>query len=141
MVVASISYLNTNIDHVIILLYRTYKNDKLLLKVDEGSDALLMLAGLIPDFVSQNETEGKIECAQFFPAGYKNGVEEELEEVEVVDGDGDKVENDCENENQDENETGKENVEEKESEEDGGKEDDAVELTEVNDVEQPVENP
>lgn len=41
-----------------------------------------MLAGLIPDFVSQNPDVGKIECKHFFPDGYINAPEEVLYEDE-----------------------------------------------------------
>lgn len=57
------------------------------MKVKEESDALLMLAGLIPDYVSQNCSDGKIECERFFPDGYKNAEEEKQKEAEVEDGD------------------------------------------------------
>lgn len=56
------------------------------MKVKEDSDALLMLAGLIPDYVSQNCSDGKIECERFFPDGYKNAEEEEDKETEVDEG-------------------------------------------------------
>lgn len=47
-----------------------------MLKVREDSDVLLMLAALIPDYVSQNSSDGQIECERFFPDGYKNADEE-----------------------------------------------------------------
>lgn len=47
-----------------------------MLKVTEDSDAVLMLAGLIPDYVSLNDIEGKIECEHFFPPGYRNTIED-----------------------------------------------------------------
>lgn len=40
-----------------------------------------MLAGLIPDYVSQNYSDGKEECDRFFPDGYKNAEEEPEEEA------------------------------------------------------------
>lgn len=58
------------------------RSDSLVLKVKDDSDAVLMLAGLIPDFVSQNPDDGQIECKHFFPEGYKNIDEEEEEECE-----------------------------------------------------------
>lgn len=62
------------------------RNDKLILKVKDDSDALLMLAGLMPSHVSQNAREGTIECKNFFPDRYRNDEEvEESEEVEEID--------------------------------------------------------
>lgn len=56
----------------------------MILKVSEESDVLLMLTGLMPDYVSQNETDGKIECERFFASAYRNTpeVDEELESEE-----------------------------------------------------------
>lgn len=80
------------------------------MKVSEESDALLMLAGLMPDYISQNDVEGKIECEQFFPAGYKNAEEEEKEEeAEVEEEEEEELAGNAEaDENHGENENGNE---------------------------------
>lgn len=69
------------------------RNDKLVLKVNENSDVLLMLAGLIPDYVSQNDSDGKVECERFFPDGYENAEEEEVEKEEEEEEAKEEVEN------------------------------------------------
>lgn len=73
------------------------RNDKLVLKVKEDSDALLMLAGLIPDYVSQNHIDGKEECGRCFPDGYKNAEEEEEEEATQETEEGEGEQNESEN--------------------------------------------
>lgn len=58
--------------------------DKLILQVVAQSEALLVLAELEPDFVSQNENDGRIESDVIFPLGYTSISEEEMEaEMEV----------------------------------------------------------
>lgn len=74
------------------------RTDKLVLKVKEDSDALLMLAGLIPEYVSQNYSDGKEECERFFPDGYKNAEEDEEEEEVKQEAEGDEKEEEEENE-------------------------------------------
>lgn len=60
--------------------------DKLILKVVAQSEALLVLAELQPDFVSQNENDGRIEGDVIFPLGYTSISEEEMEaEMEADD--------------------------------------------------------
>lgn len=44
-----------------------------------NTEALLALVELEPEFVSQNENNGRIECDVIFPLGYTNFSEEEME--------------------------------------------------------------
>lgn len=90
------------IDHML-CLFLNYRTDQLILKLVEDSDAVLMLSGLIPDYVSQNHIEGRIECEQFFPAGYRNSEEEEEEK------EGEEKEDDDELDNENESGGGSEN--------------------------------
>lgn len=56
-----------------------FSNDKLILKVVAQSEALLGLVALGPEFVSQNEHDGRIECDVIFPLGFTSISEEEME--------------------------------------------------------------
>lgn len=88
------SVINMHPFHSSILLPIFYcRNDKLILKVTEDSDVALMLAGLMPDYISLNHIEGQIEYEPFFPVGYRNTEEKEEEEEDGVDANYDKVRN------------------------------------------------
>ena len=56
-----------------------FSNDKFILKVIANTEALLALVGLDPEFVSQNEHDGRDECDVIFPLGYVSISEEEAE--------------------------------------------------------------
>lgn len=49
------------------------------MKVIANTEALLALVGLDPEFVSQNEHDGRDECDVIFPLGYVSISEEEAE--------------------------------------------------------------
>lgn len=49
------------------------------MKVIANTEALLALVGLEPEFVSQNEHDGRNECDVIFPLGYVSISEEEAE--------------------------------------------------------------
>lgn len=56
-----------------------FSNDKFILKVIANTEALLALVGLDPEFVSQNEHDGRDECDVIFPLGYISISEDEAE--------------------------------------------------------------
>lgn len=60
-------------------MFYGFRSDKLILKVVAQSEALLILAELEPEFVSQNDNDGRIESAVIFPLGYTSISEEEME--------------------------------------------------------------